>query len=261
MRKLFAFALAAMVTAALHALPAVAAQKIIIVGDSDYPPYCFDNNGENDGIYVQMLRKIFSRMDGYDVEIKLMPWRRALSQVKNGTAFGIFPPYYRPGKRPWIHPYSEPLLKEKMAVFCNKRVLGNERTEFPEDYFGLAFGVNLGFALGGEDFCNAVAAGKIRLEEVKGTEKNLQKLVMGRVDCYIGDKYAALWSLKRLVAEGRLRGRSDDVVESRILGGASSYLGFSAKADTADFVAAFNALLKKMKAGGEVDAIVRQFSR
>ncbi|WP_187170486.1 substrate-binding periplasmic protein [Salidesulfovibrio onnuriiensis] len=261
MKKGLLIILSVLVISAFMAMSALAAQKVTIVGDSDYPPYSFDNNGKMDGIYVRILQKIFPQMTDYDVEFKLIPWKRGLALVEKGEALGIVPPYYRPEKRPWIKPYSDPIIKEEVAVFCNKKVLDKPRTKFPEDYYGLLFGNNMGFAAGGKDFTDAVATGKIKMEETKGTDKNLQKLASGRVDCYINDKQAILWSLKQLAADGKLMGNPDDVVESQIISGEEGYIGFSAKLDAADFAAKFNALLKAMKDSGEVDAIIKEFNK
>lgn len=251
----------ALVLCTFMAATALAAQKVTIVGDSDYPPYSFDNNGEMDGIYVRILQKIFPQMTDYDIEFKLIPWKRGLAQVEKGEVLGIVPPYYRPDKRPWIKPYSDPIIKEEVAVFCNKKVMSTPRTQFPDDYFGLTFANNKGYASGGKAFLDAVASGKITMEEATGTDTNLQKLASGRVDCYINDKQAILMTIKQLSAKGKLKGRPDDVVESQIISAEDGYIGFSAKADSAAFAATFNALLQDMKSSGEIDAIIQEFTK
>lgn len=260
MEKRLFVVLAAMVMSLVFAVSAVAAQKVVIVGDSEYPPYSFDNGGKMDGIYVRILQKIFPQMEGYDVEFKLVPWKRGLALVEKGEVLGIVPPYYRPEKRPWLKPYSDPIIKEEVAVFCNKKVMGKPRANFPADYYGLTFANNTGFASGGKVFLEAVESGKIKMEESKSTDTNLKKLASGRVDCYINDKQAILWTLKQLASQGGVDAGA--VVESQIISGEEGYIGFSSKrTEAADFAAKFNKLLEKMKASGEVDAIVKEFAK
>ncbi len=238
-----------------------AAQKVVIVGDADYAPYTFMNGGKMDGIYVQILQKIFPQMDGYDIEFKLIPWKRGLALLEKGTAFGIVPPYYRPDQRPWMKPYSAPILKEEVAVFCNNKAMNKPRNTFPEDYYGLTFGNNLGYASGGKKFMDAAAAGKITLDESKGTESNIKKLATGRVDCYINDKQAVNWTIKQLESSGNLKGKASDIKESMVIGGEDAFIGFSDKVDAADFVKKFNALLETMKSSGELEKIVNSFAQ
>ena len=71
---------------------------------------------------------------------------------------------------------------------------------------GLTIGNNSGFSASGDEFKAAVKAGKIKLNETKGTPKNLLKLIAGRVDCYMNDALSIQWGLKKLQKEGKYNG-------------------------------------------------------
>ena len=69
-------------------------QPVLIYGDINYPPYSFYKEGRPEGIYVNTLRSAFARMPDYDVEIKMIPWKRGLEYVKKSEAVAMVPPYY-----------------------------------------------------------------------------------------------------------------------------------------------------------------------
>lgn len=115
--------------------------ELIVVADDNYPPYSYTKNAKPAGIYNIILKKIFSKMPSYNVTIRPMPWKRALQEVEQGKVFAISPPYYHINKRPFIWPYSMPILDEKVALYCHKELtLQRIFKEWPRDYFGLRIG-------------------------------------------------------------------------------------------------------------------------
>ena len=70
---------------------------------------------------------MFSRIEGYNVSIKMLPWKRSLRKIEAGKELAVFPPYYWPKKRPYIAPYSEPLLLEQVVAICHENVLKGGR--------------------------------------------------------------------------------------------------------------------------------------
>ena len=239
--------------------------EVTVYADAGYPPYSYVEQGVAVGIYAEILKRAFARMPRYRVTIAPVPWRRGLAFIESGQAFAIFPPYYHPTTRPYMRPYSEPILDEKVVVFCRADVLARPRLRWPEDYLGLVIGSNAGFMLGGEAFRAAVSAGKIRYEEVGGNEQNIRKLIAGRLDCYVNDRLAVLWEYGRLRRKGGLLGdRPDALQEGAVISREQGFLGFTDKDSgrfpyKADFIAEFNAIIVKMRTSGEINNIVSQF--
>lgn len=241
---------------------AAAAQKVTIVGDADYAPYAYLEGKEAKGVYVDVLKKVFGQMKEYEVEFQMLPWKRTLITVQLGKALAIFPPYYLPTKRPWIDPYSEPILEEKTVLFCNKEKIPADKENFPAAYHGLKFGMNAGFKIGGEAFWKAVDGGLISIDEVKGATLNFKKLAIGRNDCFMIDRlpaYAEINSLK----EGGLN--VEDIVEVKTVKADKGYLGFAKNAEKYpfkdDFVRQFNTIITRFKADGVIDQIIAQYSK
>lgn len=236
------------------------ATNVTIVGDNGYPPYSFKEGDLNKGIYTEVLKKAFSKMKEFNVQIELLPWKRAINEVKEGTEFAVYPPYYHPEKRPFIEPYSEPILEEEVIVLCNKKI-DKSKKQWPEDFYNLKVGTNSGFNVGGNKFHEAVKSGKIIKEEANDNKTNLKKLLNGRIDCYINDKNAILYSIKLLKEEG-MNISIDDFYIAATVSKESGYLGFSKtfKAEwKSKFINEFNKIIIEMKKSGEIDNIINSF--
>lgn len=230
----------------------------------DYPPYSYKDDKEIKGIYTKILREAFSRMKGYDVFISATPWKRGLKYLEQGNGFALYPPYYRPIERPYIHPYSVPILEEKVVVFCSEKILQQSRPNWPEDYYGLTIGNNSGYKLGGEKFWKVSKEGKIKIEETDGNLKNILKLGAGRTDCYINDRLSILWELNRLKKSGEYKDHYTKIKEGPVISSEQGFLGFTDRDNGRfyfknDFVMKFNSIMIEMKTRGEVQKIINNY--
>lgn len=247
-------------TALCFATPALSSTDVIIYGDDAYPPYAFTEGGEMAGIYTEVLTEIFTKMPDYSISLEGTPWQRGLAQIERGQIFALYPPYARPQQRPFME-YNLPILDEKLVVVCQADVLSSPRPQWPDDYTGLIIGNNSGFAAGGDAFKAAVAAGEIKLDETKGTENNLLKLIAGRTDCYMNDGLSIQWELKKLENAGQYDGVS--IVEGATISQEQGYLGFvtdgSNFAFKDDFKNQYLTILQELKDTGEIDKIVQEY--
>lgn len=171
--------------------PASAAEKVVVYGDSSYPPYSYMEGNAPRGLYVDILKRAFSKMPDFEVAIKMAPWQRVLSLAESGKVMAVFAPYYRQELRPWLS-YSEPLHREGMVLFCREDVMKESRPKWPQDYKGLRIGINAGFAVGREE----QEKGLVILEEAHNNEMSVLKLINSRLDCYINDQLAVLNTVK-----------------------------------------------------------------
>lgn len=243
-----------------------AATPVTILTDDAYPPYSYMQNQQAVGIYPDILRAALARMPNYALTLRPLPWRRALAQIEAGTALAVAPPYYRPVERPWMGPYSEPLLDERVVVFCGKPVFAeNPRLRWPDDYHGLVFGNNFGFLPGGPAFWNAVQFGLIRVEEAPGSRANLLKLANRRVDCYLNDRLSVLIELASMQRDGVLKpAQRRAIVEGPTVSVESGFVGFTNQdngkfAFKNDFVKKLNAVLISLRQSGEIQRIVERY--
>ncbi|MCJ8314697.1 MAG: transporter substrate-binding domain-containing protein [Saccharospirillaceae bacterium] len=241
--------------------------EVTVYADENYPPYSYVEDGELKGIYNEILKITFAQMQGYQVNIVPVPWKRGLKLIEDGDAFALYPPYFHVLKRPYIWPYSLPILDERVIVYCYSDILNNSlRPKWPEDYYGLTIGINAGFHLGGDKFWQAVKDKKIVVSEAKGNKENLLKLGSKRIDCYINDRISILWQLKQMKTKGEY---DEGGKQSRLLEGATisieqGFLGFTNTDNNYfyykdDFKKQFDIIIYNMRRTGQTQKIINDF--
>lgn len=244
-------------------LYAFCAEKVVLYGDDDYPPYSYVENGQFKGIYVDLLKKATSKLDGYEVELKPIPWKRGLATLESGEALALFPPYLRK-ERAYIQPYSTGMYTETIVIVCNDATMSKPRKKFPDDFGDITIGVNAGFVLA-DSIVAAQKAGKARLAEAKGSEANLAKLASNHIGCYANDRLSIYYALKKMKAAANaqpdvLALKLNDTVE---ISSEEAYVGFSAKNSApykADFIEKLNAAIEQAKKANVVSKLVSTYT-
>lgn len=232
----------------------------------DYPPYSYIKDGEIDGAHTAILKQVFSRMHGYNITIKPVPWVRGLKYLESGLGFAMYPMYHRFKRRSYVWPYSMALMNEKVAIFCTEDIYRHgPRPNWPDDYFGLTIGNNYGYAYGDDIFWAAVKKGKIVVDETKTTQQNLLKLIRKRIDCYMSEKSTFLWELN-LLTQKKLY---NDKVDGRLVEGATIsyeqvFLGFTDNDQgrfsyKKDFHQQLDTILYHMRHTGEIERIIKPY--
>lgn len=238
---------------------------VTVVGPPDYPPYSYMDEGIPRGIFHDIFAELSDRMDGYRIEIEILPWKRALKSVETGTHIAVFPPYYWPEQRPWITTYSEPILKETVAVFCQPDILKTARTSWPEDYFGLTIGLGLGSLAAGPEFFKAAEEGKLTHLPIP-LESIIPHLLAGKVDCVVQDNYVLHYHHRKYAGPRELGEKLESYAEMGVrVSEHWAYLGFNDDPKGLfpyrdDFLEKINTAIRAMRDEGRIDAIVTAFS-
>ena len=157
--------------------------------------------------------------------------------------------------------YSTPVLSESVAVFCSAAIAEHaERKRWPEDFYGLRFGLNAGFSLGGEKFSKAVQDGHITLDQANGSRINLEKLILQRIDCYMNDRFSILSEWRHMNAEG-LNRDGVKIIDTGTIAVEQGYLGYTDRDNgrfpyKEDFIIQLNKIIENMRRTGEISRIV-----
>ncbi len=237
-------------------------QNVVVYCDSDYIPYSYEKSGRANGIYANVLKIAFSRMQGYHVTIKPINWKKGLKRIEKGEIFALYPPYYRPKKRPYMD-YTEPIIDEGFDIFSYADLAPTLGKNWPEDYKGKTIGINKGFNI---PKMNEAKHLGVKFIESDSTT-NILELASGRLDAYIHDKNAMLWQLKILRNSGKY---DEDIHQELVLVANISreqgYLGFTNRdhgkfAFKKDFVQQFNSIIKQMKKDGVVQAVLDFYTK
>jgi polar amino acid transport system substrate-binding protein len=240
--------------------------EVVVLVNDTHPPYAYLENGEAKGIYIEVMKKISLRMEGYSIQFKPAPWPRVKEEIKNGRAFSFVGPYYHGHDWLYVWPYSLPIMDESVVVVCRDEVLKTPRSHWPDDYLGLIIGNNTGYdGFGGVKFRDYVREGKITLQEVKTTRQNILMLISGRADCYMVNRLSYSWEMKQLIEAGQTKLYPKFLLtESLVISTDAVYMGFT---DTdegkypfkKDFHQKFNNELYSMYKSNEIERITKEY--
>lgn len=220
-------------------------EKIVAAADP-YPPY-IDPGNPKQGISMQIVRAALASQ-GYEVEIRFVPWARALDGVKNGE-YDILPNAWWTQERATFLLYSEPYMKNEIKFI--------KRKGSPFEYQGLASltGKTVGIVRGygyGDEFLNATNFNKPEVAEVL---QNINKLVLGRIDLTLEDE---------IVARALIASRAPNLLKQiefthNALSTRQLYVTSGLKNPRRKaIIAAFNKGLAIIKANGTLDTILRE---
>lgn len=219
-------------------------ETINISVDNANPPFMSIKSGVAVGLYPNLLRAIFEKMDK-DIVITAAPWKRVIKSIDSGKAGvgGI----YKNSKRLKIYDYSNALFDERLVLFTRKGESFNFRSI--DDLANRKIGVIRGWSYG-DELDAASKAKKINLQVNSSDILNFKKLVAGRVDAVIAIREAG----DSLIRSENL----EDVIEAvkTPVTVNSTYLAFSKKKNMTAVIDEFNRTVKQMKKDGSFSKIV-----
>jgi polar amino acid transport system substrate-binding protein len=144
-----------------------------------WEPY-YGPNLLNKGYISEITKEAFKRV-GYVVDIRFMPWKRAMHDTKNGYFDGLLGLYYSDERAKWLN-YSVQTASVKLVFFSIKNK--NIHYKTLKDLKPYRIGTERGFV-----YTEAFdAADFLTKEPVKKIELNLNKLLAGRIDLIVASR-------------------------------------------------------------------------
>lgn len=171
------------------------ARKLVLAA-TEYPPYyseALDRGGPVAELTLAALREA-----GFEVELRFMPWARALKLGEQGSVDGLVGVWRSPEREARFF-YSDPVVANRI-VLC-RLLAGRAPTRFTtfEDLRPYTVGVVRGYA----DPPGLAGAG-VKTEPVTHDLQNLRKLLAGHLDLVLIDSRVAQYLIHRnFGAEGR----------------------------------------------------------
>lgn len=232
-----------LITFACVALSARAAPVVAI--DNANPPFMYQEAGQAKGLYPVLLRAVFKRA-GIEVEVRAIPWKRALRMGENGRVGigGI----YKTAPRLEVFDYSQPIFEEKLLVYVRKGAA--LKFEQVGDLHGKRVGVIRGWSYT-EEFDQALKSGRILATESSSDEANFRMLASGRLDAVIAIELAG----QRLIQQLELS-RMQALEPPLSIN--PTYLVFAKKAQQQALLQRFDQSLQEMREDGSFDRLVQQ---
>jgi polar amino acid transport system substrate-binding protein len=148
----------------------------------DYPPF-YSPTLPNEGPITEIVTTAFKNV-GYQVNVKYVPWARAMADAKAGKADGLHGAWYKKEREEWFV-YSDKMPGNEIVLFKRK---GEEPQSFSsyEDLQPYKIGVVRGYKNPPE-----FDAADLRTYEANSDTLNLTKLAKGRVDLILVDRALA----------------------------------------------------------------------
>jgi polar amino acid transport system substrate-binding protein len=213
-----------------------------------FPPLEYENDKhEADGAVVEIVRTIMGNL-GYTVDIRVLPWTRAMRMVGGGKADAIFTAYKNADREQFLD-YSEEVLLDQEIYFYKKRGssfdFDGRIASIRDARIGIVSTISYGQAF---DRYRQF----IRLDKANQLTHSLQKLAKGRIDLLPSTYFVAEYTIKQMGMEKQVE-RMPRMIESL-----PSYIAFSKKRDLHFLRGQFDEELKKLKATGEYFRILQK---
>ncbi len=163
--------------------------KLVVVGDENFPPFEWVNEqGEYVGFNVDLMKAVASELNE-SVEFRPMKWVDAVESVKNGSADIIQGIKYSEERSKFLD-FAKPSLTSSSAIFVKK-----------EDYtiHSVSSLVGKKVSVQKADYSHNILSNVSGIELLlfDDYEQALRALEEGKVDAFMGGKYAALYFIKK----------------------------------------------------------------
>ncbi|WP_428523874.1 substrate-binding periplasmic protein [Roseibium sp.] len=222
----------------------------LIAGASDYRPYQKVEGNDVSGMDFEVIAVVLDKL-GCALETQALPWARHLKGLEDGNV-DIASPVSKTAEREAFAHFSSPYVDAQEVLF----VPAGKEGEYSSlaDFFekGGKLGTIREYAYGG-DFNDLKDKHAGQIDETDSQESNLKKLAAGRIDATLGEVFVVSEDIKRL-------GLGDKVAASNVvISSDASYIMFSKKSVSEDFVTAFSDQMQAMKDSGEFDMITAKY--
>jgi polar amino acid transport system substrate-binding protein len=221
------------------------------------PPLAYTaEDGSVTGILVEGIREAVRRT-GHEVEFRIDPWKRVLLEVAEGNADAAFNAGKTDERQAWGLYHESVLIDETYVFFSRKpKALSRDLVEAPE----LRVGIQLGYYYG-ERFDRMLQDPPFRALEVAQTiPRNLTLLRASRIDVFIGDLLPTMYYLKELGLEDDIHiVREKESGLPLVVSTSPTYVAFSRRLISPDYVKTFNDALESIKADATFDAILDNY--
>ncbi len=247
--RLLRFAAAMMGTALI--VNSAMAERTVTMASDPWPPFVNGELGESahSGIATTIHREIFSRIDDVEVDIPLIPWKRALREVEQGSYDGI-PMLLKTPEREAYLAYSDPFMVGRNLLWSVADAQGQAfQWTSIDDLRGKRIGIVMDYSYG-EQFDSLFRQGTLDSVQARNADNLFKLLANGRVDLAMASE-----------AVGFLY--AGQIKDARILPAAKPtdtdiyHIGISRKSWAVELLPEINRVIAELSAEGFIDRVVR----
>ncbi|WP_291326411.1 ABC transporter substrate-binding protein [Desulfovibrio sp. UCD-KL4C] len=213
--------------------PLMAQKKLTLITDP-FPPLYYQVNGENKGVYCEILDLVFKEMN-ISYNLSFVPWERALRMAETKKSDGILGTVKTKNREQSLIFPNEPISIIDIVLFQRK----DENFKFDgiASLSGKRIGTIYGYSYG-EEFDRS---NLFKKEKVSSLRLNFLKLEAKRIDFVIAYKNIALHTLQNLNLIDQFSYDSHPVDRVAL------FLAFSKKPGNEQLAEKFSQALQKIK--------------
>ncbi len=174
---------------------ALSGNSLIFLGDDDFPPYSYQENGKLVGIDVEIIEEMAKRLN-IDITIKLVPWKRLIKMTQSGQCDGSFSLFHTENREKFaFYAFSQPIHVSRFPLFFKK----GKKIQFNtiEDLYGKIIGINRGFSIS-EAFDAAVKQGKIIVNIENEVDENIVLTANSSIDGFTNNYDVTKYKIKNI---------------------------------------------------------------
>jgi len=161
----------------------LAADPVVLLASLEWPPYVSEPL-PGQGIISQRVRMALAR-EGYQLQIRFLPWKRAVAMVQHSTSYaGVFPEYASPQREREFY-CSDPISQAPLAFIQDARLPAIDWLRLA-DLADYRIGTVAGY-MNTPEFDALVARKTLVIDEAQNDIANLKKLLRGRIDLAVID--------------------------------------------------------------------------
>ena len=237
----------------LSLLPAAAEEQPLVIDSPESHPYAWRENGEMKGLFHDLVTEAFRRAHR-PVEIRLIPWARAMQEVRQGRADGMFVLYKTPEReRDFAFP-EESLTELRERIFVRRNARFDYMADF-SNFDGRRVGM-LNYTVHGAKLSQALELRQIVAKiQASSYESLVEMLASNRLDVAIGVDDAIIDAVVGQGLEGKIR-EIEQVVDT-----IPAYLVFARDTRLTEVAADYDRAMRAMKEDGTYDRIVESYPR
>jgi PAS domain S-box-containing protein len=163
-------------------------KPLLLLGNRDYPPLNFIENGISKGVTVDIVRALSKEM-GRQINIELTDWNTAQEKVLKGEADGLIEMSIS-DKRKQLYDFSNPILTNEFSLFVRSddlRIRG----------VGNLAGMKVAVTKGGLPDVFMEAHPEVVVVPVESYREGVERLAAGSVDAFAGDRWVGAYIIRK----------------------------------------------------------------
>ncbi len=216
-----------------------------------WPPFVVVEKDKaiTEGSWVVLLHEIFDELPGYNLELKSVPWKRCLRQIKEGKVDGTFSLFKKPDREEYMN-FSSPLVVDRSMIWYSTLKFDgafswNEYQDLTPYKLGVVRGENFN-----KEIDQLISHKDIKPQIVNSEVQNFKKLALGRIDIIVKNERVGQALVDELQLNKTVKSASKPAYAQK------RYLSFSKKKDHSKLINLVNERISKLKSSGYIRKIL-----